>query len=93
MDRLEEPAELPQEGPEPGEVDGILKQLSRLIGFRVVPGVGERVIYRELFPKGLTAMDLEADEQERMSLSHVAAAREVRSLVKAIKAGNLSVPR
>lgn len=75
------------------EVDGILKQLSRLIGFRVVPGVGERVIYRELFPKGLTALDLEADEQERMSLSHVAAAREVRSLVKAIKAGNLSVAR
>jgi len=69
------------------EVDGILAQLSRLIGFRVVSGIGERVIYRELFPKGLTALDLEAGDHERMSLSHVAAAREVRNLVKAIGIG------
>lgn len=67
------------------EVDGILAQLSRLIGFRIVSGIGERVIYRELFPKGLTALDLEAGVQEKMGVSHVAAAREVRSLVKSIR--------
>src|SRR3546814_4631410 len=28
-----------------------LNQLSRRVGFRVIPGLGERVIYRELFPR------------------------------------------
>ena len=35
-----------------------LDELSRRVGFRVIPGLGERVIYRELFPKGLTLLDL-----------------------------------
>ena len=36
-----------------------LGELSRRVGFRIIPGLGERVIYRELFPKGLTLLDLD----------------------------------
>ena len=34
--------------------------LSKRVGFRVIPGLSERVIFRELFPKGLTLLDLAA---------------------------------
>ena len=39
-------------------VGDALAELSRRVGFRIIPGLGERVIYRELFPKGLTLLDL-----------------------------------
>ena len=39
-------------------VDERLKTLSRRVGFRVLPGLRDRVIYRELFPFGLTVADL-----------------------------------
>ena len=39
-------------------VGAALDELARRVGFRVIPGLGERVIYRELFPKGLTLLDL-----------------------------------
>ncbi len=38
-------------------VGAALTELSKRVGFRVIPGLGERVIYRELFPKGLTLLD------------------------------------
>ena len=41
-------------------VAGALAELSKRVGFRVIPGLSERVIYRELFPKGLTLLDLKA---------------------------------
>ena len=37
-----------------------LDELSKRVGFRVIPGLSERVVYRELFPKGLTLLDLQA---------------------------------
>ena len=40
-------------------VGAALDELARRVGFRVIPGLGERVIYRELFPKGLTLLDLD----------------------------------
>ena len=40
-------------------VGAALDELARRVGFRVIPGLGERVIYRELFPKGLTLLDYE----------------------------------
>ena len=39
-------------------VGGALENLSKRIGFRLAPGLSERVIYRELFPAGLTLLDL-----------------------------------
>ena len=37
-----------------------LDDLSKRIGFRIAPGFNERVIFRELFPRGLTLLDLQA---------------------------------
>ncbi len=56
-----------------------LSELSRRVGFRVIPGLHERVIYRELFPKGLTLLDL--DQIERVGLAHVAARQELREMI------------
>ncbi len=42
------------------QVLGALQAISPVAGFRVIPGLRERVTYRELFPIGLTLFDLEA---------------------------------
>ncbi|HET6538057.1 MAG TPA: division plane positioning ATPase MipZ [Sphingopyxis sp.] len=53
-----------------------LLQLSRRVGFRVIPGLGERVIYRELFPAGLTLLD--KAHLGGMGMGHVVARQELR---------------
>jgi chromosome partitioning protein len=60
-------------------VGAALDELSKRVGFRVIPGLGERVIYRELFPQGLTLLDIES--LERVGLSHIAARQELREMV------------
>jgi chromosome partitioning protein len=62
-----------------------LDNLSRRIGFRVSPGFNERVIFRELFPRGLTLLDLKDLGVEKLSLSNIAARQELRDLVTALK--------
>ncbi len=67
------------------EIGRLLELLSERIRFRLAPGFGERVIFRELFPKGLTLLDLrEGEGAAPLSMSHVAARQEVRSLLRAI---------
>lgn len=66
------------------EVERVVNQLAKRMGVRVASGFGERVIFKELFPQGLTLLDL-PDVQHAMSLSHVAARQELRNLVNAIK--------
>jgi chromosome partitioning protein len=62
-----------------------LDTLSARIGFRVAPGFGERVIFRELFPLGLTMLDLPQPGLEiAFSMSHVAARQEVRQLIQTL---------
>ena len=61
-------------------VHDALKALQKRIMFRYVAGLYERVIYKELFPSGLTILDL----KKANSLSHVAARQEVRSLVDSL---------
>ncbi len=64
----------------------VLSALAPRIGFRIAPGFGERVIFRELFPSGKTLMDLsEGNPEFRMSMSHVAARQEVRDLMTTLK--------
>jgi len=64
-------------------VGAALNELSKRVGFRVIPGLGERVIYRELFPKGLTLIDIEALRTlgGTVGLSHIAARQELREMV------------
>ncbi|MEL7485791.1 MAG: division plane positioning ATPase MipZ [Pseudomonadota bacterium] len=64
-----------------------LEDLSARIGFRLARGFGDRVIYRELFPMGLTLLDLGGpDAPVRLStMSHVTARLEIRSLIASMK--------
>jgi chromosome partitioning protein len=63
-------------------VDERLKALSRRVGFRVLHGLGDRVIYRELFPFGLTVADLGPTVRPvQVSLGHIAARQELRVLM------------
>ena len=66
-------------------ISGVMADLSSRIGFRIVPGFSERVIFRELFLSGLTLLDLKKDGPISLTLSHVAARQEVREMVKALK--------
>lgn len=61
-----------------------LQQLSQRIGFRYANGFCERVIFRSLFLSGLTLLDLK-DAGIEMSLSHVAARQELRTLLSMIR--------
>jgi chromosome partitioning protein len=60
-------------------VGAALDELARRVGYRVIPGLGERVIYRELFPKGLTLLDL--SELGEVGLGHIAARQELREMI------------
>jgi chromosome partitioning protein len=62
-----------------------LTRLSQRIGFRLAPGLSERVIYRELFPKGLTVIDLIEGRERGLTMAQVAARAEVRALVSALR--------
>ena len=70
-------------------VGDALKDLSRRIGFKLIPGFSDRVVFKELFPNGLTLLDLPKISDEPMSMSNIAARQEVRDLVNAL---NLPFP-
>lgn len=62
-----------------------LEELSRRIGFRHIAGFGERVIFRELFLRGLTVLDLGGQVPDvAMTMSHIAARSELRDLLEAV---------
>ena len=60
-------------------VGAALDELARRVGFRVIPGLGERVIYRELFPKGLTLLDLQ--QLGEVGIAHITARQELREMI------------
>jgi len=63
----------------------VLEELEKRIRFRQAPGFSERVIFRELFPQGLTLLDLKKSNfGKSFSLSHVAARQELRDFLEAI---------
>jgi chromosome partitioning protein len=64
-----------------------LKQLSMELGCRLAEGISERMIFRELFPMGLTALD-ELDEGSlgrKPSLAVLPARQEVRALIASLR--------
>ena len=63
-------------------VGAALDELARRVGFRVIPGLGERVIYRELFPKGLTLLDMK--EIGDVGLGHITARQELREMISGL---------
>jgi chromosome partitioning protein len=68
-----------------------LDELSKRIGFRVAPGFSERVIFRELFPRGLTLLDLKDIGVSSLNLSNVAARQELRDLMKTLNLPGVKV--
>jgi chromosome partitioning protein len=60
-------------------VGNALDDLAKRVGFRVIPGLSERVVYRELFPSGLTLLDLQ--QLGNVGLSHIAARQELREMI------------
>ena len=62
-----------------------MQKLAKRVGFRIGPGLRDRVIYRELFPFGLTVADLSNDVRPvAVSLAHVAARQELRNLMQSL---------
>src|SRR5438105_13279570 len=68
------------------QIATVVDELATRIGFRTAEGLAERVIYREFFPHGLTALDaLDENLGGTPGLSHVAARQEVIKLVDTLK--------
>lgn len=68
-----------------------LEELAKRIGFRVAPGFSERVIFRELFPSGMTLLDLRDMGVDRMNVSNVAARQELRTLIASLNLPGVNV--
>jgi chromosome partitioning protein len=68
-------------------LDQALTELSKRVGFRIANGLSERVIYRELFPSGLTLLD--KGHLGELGTSHLVARQELRSLLNQL---NLPLP-
>lgn len=64
-------------------IDKALKEMAQRVGFRVTHGLSERVIFRELFPSGLTLLD--KGHLGDLGTSHLVARQELRTLVQTLK--------
>ena len=60
-------------------IEKALTEMSKRVGFRIAKGLSERVIYRELFPSGLTLLD--KGQLGDLGTSHLVARQELRGLV------------
>jgi chromosome partitioning protein len=65
------------------ELEKILVALSKRVGVRLARGFKERVIFKELFPSGLTILDKE-QLSAQSTLSHIAARQELNYLLKTL---------
>ncbi|WIY26527.1 division plane positioning ATPase MipZ [Parasedimentitalea psychrophila] len=73
------------------KMERAISMLSKRIGFRVAPGFSERVIFRELFPRGLTLLDLKDIGVKQLNISNIAARQELRDMMKAVKLPGVDV--
>jgi len=63
-----------------------LQELSERLNFRCIEGIAERLIFREFYPRGLTAFDevKETTLGTRPTMSHATARQEVQTLLDAM---------
>jgi len=66
------------------QVVATLDGVATRFGCRIADGIAERVIFRSLFPTGMTVFDPLDDEVDSASVSHVSARQEYRNLVAAL---------
>ena len=62
-----------------------LDELASRLGFRVALGFHERQVYRNLFPRGLTALDEPSESMPGIGAGALPARREVQALLEALK--------
>jgi len=73
------------------KMERAIKMLAQRIGFRIAPGFSERVIFRELFPRGLTLLDLKDIGVKQLNISNVAARQELRDLINGLNLPGVTV--
>jgi chromosome partitioning protein len=66
------------------DITRLMDKLATRIGFRLAPGMGERVVYRELFMNGLTVLDIDLKPGEQSAGSRLSARQEVVDLINAV---------
>ena len=66
------------------KVGETLTKLSKKFGFTIAPGFSDRVIFKELFPYGLTLNDTNSTNLIKTSASVLAARQELISFIKAL---------
>ena len=64
-------------------IEQALREMSKRVGFRATQGLSERVIYRELFPSGLTLLD--KGHLGDLGTSHLVARQELRQLMASLR--------
>lgn len=73
-------------------IDLALRKMSQKLGFRIVPGFGDRVIFKELFLEGLTLLDANLVKKIRMTPSVISARQELRDFIGALKIHENNTP-
>jgi chromosome partitioning protein len=73
------------------KMEAAINKLAKRIGFRTSAGFNERVIFRELFPRGLTLLDLRDIGVKGLNMSNVAARQELRELIKSLNLPGVTV--
>ena len=71
-------------------IEKALDEMSKRVGFRVAKGLSERVVYRELFPSGLTLLD--KGHLGDLGTSHLVARQELRGLVASLRLPGMTGP-
>jgi chromosome partitioning protein len=76
------------------KLDEGLAHLGAEVGFRLAKGISDRAVFRELFPRGLTALD--AFDQVLLgvepTLSHLSAREEIRAMIASLELPGLAIP-
>ena len=72
-----------KDGKNKRDIGELLNDMAEKFDFRVAAGVSERDIFRELFMKGLTLLDLK-QEHENLTMEAIAARQEIRQLLRYI---------
>ncbi len=58
------------------QTSALLEELSEPLGYRIIPGLSDRVIYRDAFLYGLTVLDLPYEHMRKLSYKSIDAARD-----------------
>ncbi len=58
------------------QTSALLEDLSEPLGYRIIPGLSERVIYRDAFLAGLTVLDLPYEHMRKLSYKSLDTARD-----------------